>query len=76
MKEQIFIHVKRSQIGQASSKGRAISTWPDLLGAGAFEIFLLAIYSSRLLSNKNHKSLLVIFISPFSGTSLRLNVAS
>lgn len=29
--------------------------------AGAFEIFLLAMYSSRLLSNKNHKSLLVIF---------------
>lgn len=58
----------------ASPKGRAISTCPGLLRV--FEIFLLAMYSSRLLSNKNHKSLLVIFISPFSGTSLRLNVAS
>lgn len=59
-KIQIFIHVKSFQIGQHRGKeGQFLRA--------AFEILLL--YSSRLLSNKNHKSLLAIFISSFSGTS-------
>lgn len=58
-KIQIFIHVKSFQIGQHRGKE----------GQFLREILLLAMYSSRLLSNKNHKSLLAIFISSFSGTS-------
>lgn len=62
-KIQIFIHVKPFQIDQHHGKEG------QFLRASAFEILLLAMYSSRLLSNKNHKSLLAIFISSFSGTS-------